>query len=118
MAKVRNPLMSFDAYGQFGQNGEGIVFKTWRGEKIAVNPPPEHNLSNTTAQQVIRGYFKTAVTAWQAETPTVKTAWNDYANANSKPQTGYNLYVGAYVKFLTDSAGTPPTTTTTPPTMS
>jgi len=118
MSKVTNPLMSFDAHGQFGQNGEGIVFKTWRTEKIAVNPPLAHNSSNTAAQQVIRGYFSTAVAAWRAETNTVKTAWSNYANDHSKPKTGFNLYVGAYCKFLNTNAGTPPTVTNTPPTMS
>ena len=118
MSRVRNPLMSFDANGQFGQKGEGIVFKTWRGEKIVVNPPPEHNTSQTAAQVVIRDYFTTAVAAWHAETGTVRTAWTNYADQHGMVPTGFNLYVGKYISFLIANAGTPPTVTTTPPTMS
>jgi hypothetical protein len=118
MSKVINPLMSFGASGQLGQKGEGIVFKTWRGKKFVVLPPPEHNLSNTLSQQTIRGYFKQAVNAWHAETGSVKTAWNNYANSNGMVQTGFNLYIGKYVSFLIDNSGTTPTSTSTPPTIS
>ena len=113
MAKVTSPLFGFDASGQLGS---ALVYSTWKGinyvRKYAIPSNP-----NTSAQQVIRGYFKTAVDAWHAENGTVKTAWTNYAKNHSMAESGFNLYVGKYVKFLIDSSGTPPTVTNTPPNM-
>lgn len=114
MAIVTSPLFSFSAGGQVGK---AIVYSSWKGINyvrmyvIPANP-------DTAAQQVIRGYFTDAVNAWHAETSTVRTAWTDYANDHSLQESGFNLYVGAYITFLVAHSGTPPTVTNTPPTMS
>jgi hypothetical protein len=114
MAKVTSPLFSFSASGQVGK---AIVYSSWKGINyvrryvIPANP-------DTAAQQVIRGYFTDAVSAWHAETSTVRTAWTDYAKTHGLQESGFNLYVGVYIKFLVDHSGTPPTVTNTPPTMS
>src|SRR5579862_2178766 len=114
MAKLNAPLMSLGASGEFGKE---IVYSHWKGINYArelvipMNP-------NSAAQQVIRGYFTASVDAWHAETSTVRTAWTDYAKTQSLAESGYNLYVGKYIKFLVGHSGTPPTVTNTPPTMS
>ena len=114
MAKVTSPLFSFSASGQIGK---ALVYASWKGISYVKKYVAPSN-SNTSAQQVIRGYFSTAVDAWHAETNMVRTAWTDYANNNSLPESGFNFYVGKYISFLVENAGTPPTVTNTPPTMS
>lgn len=114
MAKVSAPLMSLDASGEFGKE---IVFSHWKGINYARELVTPEN-PDTAAQQVIRGYFTDAVNAWHAETSTVRTAWTNYAKDQSLEESGFNLYVGAYITFLVAHSGTPPTVTNTPPTMS
>lgn len=114
MAKVTGPLMSITASGTFADT---IVYASIRGNQYAriwktpANP-------NSAAQQVIRGYFTDAVNAWHAETSTVRTAWDNYAKSSGYNGNGFNEYVGAYITFLVDHSGTPPTVTDTPPNMS
>ena len=113
MAKLTGPLMSLSASGQFAST---IVYATWKGIKYArAYVIPEN--PNTSAQQVIRGYFSTAVAAWQGETSPHRLLWTDYASTNGLQESGFNLYVGKYCTFLGDNAGTPPTGTITPPNM-
>ena len=111
MAKVTSPLFSFEARGQLGKS---LVYSVWKGIKyvrqyvIPSNP-------DTVEQQTIRGYFSTAVTAYQAENAGTKTAWDTYAVSLADPQSGFNAYVGKYVLYLIDHAGVPPTSPFTPP---
>ena len=114
MAKVQNPLFSVSATGQFMKT---VVYAVWRGVAYARGYFIPTN-ANTANQQVIRDYFSTAVGAWQAETEPNKTLWTNYANTNSLSMSGFNLYVGEYIKFLHANSGTPPTVTNTPPNMS
>ena len=114
MAKVTGPLMSLSASGSFGDT---LVYATWKGIQYVRQYFVPQN-PNTAGQQVIRGYFSTAVSAWQGETSPVRTSWTNYASTNALKESGFNLYVGKYIKFLIDNAGTPPTDTDTPPNMS
>lgn len=113
MAKVTMPLLSVEASGQFGKS---VVFAKWKGIRYA-RLYIGANGSETAAQLVVRDYFKTAVGAWQAETVPNKALWTTYAQTNSLGESGFNLYVGKYCKFLQDHTGTPPTVTNTPPEM-
>ena len=114
MAITKGPLISVEASGKFA---DLVVYSHWKGLTYAKKLVKPAN-PNTSAQQVIRGYFTTSVSAWHAETTTVRTAWTTYAKNNSLNESGFNLYVGKYIKFLTNSGGVPPTVTNTPPDMS
>ena len=70
---------------------------------------------NTAAQQTIRTYFTTAVAAYGAEDQATKDAWDAAIKKKNKAMTGFNFYVGLYVKYLIDNAGTPPTPPFMPP---
>lgn len=117
MSKVYNPLFSTGASGSLGDKSGGITYSTWMGIALAKTKITDND-SNTANQQQTRGYFQAAVTAYHAETGTVKTAWKTYAHTQGLQMSGFNLYVGKYVKFLKDNSGVPPTNTNTPPAMS
>jgi len=114
MAKVTNPLFSIEASGKFADT---VVYQKWKGIDFARKFVKPTN-ANTSGQLQIRGYFKTAIAAWQAEQSAAKLAWNTYAKTNNLAMTGMNVYVGAYCKFLLLHSGTAPTVTNTPPNMS
>lgn len=114
MARVTLPLMSGSASGQIGND---IVFSHWK-QTDYVRLYVAHNTSDTTAQQTVRSYFKSAVQAWQAETTTVQGYWNTYVKNKNLNMSGYNYYVKKYTEFLEAHSGTPPTVTNTPPNMS
>ena len=114
MAIVTVPLLSFSAKGQIGK---AIVYSSWNTIDYAKKYTSPTD-ANTAAQQVIRGYFKSATVAWHGETTTVKNAWLKYAKDNSMKMTGYNLYVSKFTQFMVNNSGTPPTVTNTPPNMS
>jgi hypothetical protein len=114
MAKINGPLHSDSATGQWGKV---MVFSYWKGQSVSKKYVANPSNPNTAAQLVVRGYFSTAVNAWQAENSTIKSAWNTYASNTGYFGSGFNLYVGQYCLFLKGNAGTPPTVTNTPPTM-
>ena len=113
MSKLAGPLHSDAASGKTGD----VVYAQWKGIKYSRLNPLERKDAKTASQQVIRGYFTTAVAAWHAENNTVRIAWTSYTKSHSLSESGFNLYVGKYIKFLTNSSGTPPTVTNTPPNM-
>ena len=113
MAKLTGPLLSLSASGQFAKT---MVYATWKGIKYARQYVIPQN-PNTSAQQVARGYFSTAVAAYTGAISGTKTAWTNYASQNGMAESGFNLFVGKYCDFLNANAGTPPTGITTPPNM-
>ncbi|GAI02841.1 unnamed protein product, partial [marine sediment metagenome] len=88
MAKVRAPLMSFDARGQLAKS---LVYLGWKGLKtvrqyvIPANP-------KTDDQQQQRGYFTNAVDQWHTDgfTSDDVKAWNLLALALKKVLSGFN----------------------------
>ncbi len=114
MSKISGPLHSDAASGATGD----VVYAQWKGIKYSRLEPLTRKNPKTASQQVIRGYFTSAIAAWFAETSTIRTAWTTYAKTHSLNESGYNLYVGKYIQFLTGHSGTPPTVTNTPPNMS
>jgi len=111
MSKLQGPLFSLDARGQLGK---ALVYAIWKGMNysrkyvIPANP-------STTGQETIRGYFTTAVTAYRAEDQATKDAWDKAIKKHGRVMTGFNYYVGLYVKYLIEHTGTPPTPPFMPP---
>lgn len=98
MAKVRAPLMSFDARGKLA---DSLVYLGWKGLKtvrqyvIPANP-------QTDDQQQQRGYFTTAVGQWHTDGFTSEDvkAWNLLALALKEALSGFNVYIRLKVKAL------------------
>lgn len=94
MAIVKGPLLSLDARGQIGK---ALTFTGWKGLKtvrqyvVPANP-------QTTAQTTQRGYFADAITNWHATTWNTAdyAAWEELAGIQTKPMSGFNVYVGKY----------------------
>ncbi|GAI42508.1 unnamed protein product, partial [marine sediment metagenome] len=91
MAKVRAPLMSFDARGKLA---DSLVYLGWKGLKtvrqyvIPANP-------KTELQKKQRAYFKTAVGEWHTSGFTADDvkAWNLLALALKEALSGFNIYL-------------------------
>ena len=111
MAKVTSPLFSFDARGQIGH---AIVYSIWKGINYVRQYCVPQN-PNTVNQQTIRSYFATSVPAYQALDAEHKGLWETYAEGLSSPQSGFNAFVGKYIKYLIDNAGVEPTAPFHPP---
>lgn len=97
MAIVLNPALSMAASGDLGS----INYSRWRSIMVArtkytpVQP-------NTSAQQLIQGYFDSAITAWQTMTDDNRQLWRAYASTLRKRNklqqeyipNAYNVFVG------------------------
>lgn len=91
MAKVKAPLMSFDARGQIAKS---LVYLGWKGLKtvrqyvIPANP-------KSSGQQTQRGYFAAAVDDWHTDgfTQVDVDAWNLLALASKIALSGFNMLV-------------------------
>jgi len=91
MAKVKAPLMSFDARGQIAKS---LVYLGWKGLKtvrqyvIPANP-------KSAGQQTQRGYFSAAVEDWHTDgfTQVDVDAWNLLALATKIALSGFNMLV-------------------------
>lgn len=98
MAKVKAPLMSFDARGQIAKS---LVYLGWKGLKtvrqyvIPANP-------KTQAQQDQRGDFGDAVGFWHTDGYSVGdvTAWNLLALSLKEALSGFNVFIRLRVKSL------------------
>lgn len=91
MAKVKGPLFSLSASGQIAKT---LVFMSWKGiadvRKYVIPANP-----NTAGQQAQRGIFAAAVEDWHTDgfTAIDVAAWNLYALALKKAQSGFNVLV-------------------------
>lgn len=90
MAKVKGPLFSLSASGNF----QGLIeFRTTDGQTVAAGPkayvPPR-----TPAQAEQTNRFKDAVIGWRALDPAGKAAWAAIAPSNTS---GYRLYISEYL---------------------
>ncbi|GAI68263.1 unnamed protein product [marine sediment metagenome] len=96
MAKVKGPLMSFDARGQIAKT---LVYLGWKGLKtvrqyvIPANP-------KTDDQKLQRNYFKAAVAEWHTDgfTDLDAEAWDLYALALKVAKSGFNVCMGLKIK--------------------
>lgn len=91
MAKVKAPLMSFDARGKIA---DSLVYMGWKGLKtvrqyvIPANP-------KSALQQAQRVIFAAAVEDWHTDgfTAVDVAAWNLYALASKVALSGFNMLV-------------------------
>jgi len=102
MAKVKGPLFSVDAWGNFGGV---LVYQRRRGEAtvypytVPVNP-------NTLPQQGVRTSFAAATSDWNALPPASKAWW--WYKAQGARLSGYNMYVQNYLLGLIAPPPPPP----------
>lgn len=98
MAKVKAPLLSFDARGKIA---DSLVYLGWKGLKtvrqyvIPANP-------KTGDQQQQRGYFATAVGDWHTDgfNSDDIAAWKLLALSLKEALSGFNVYIRLKVKAL------------------
>jgi hypothetical protein len=96
MARVKGPLLSFDASGQLGKT---VVYMNWKGIKdvrqhvIPANP-------KTEAQQAQRSKLAAAVERWHTYqlTELDKSAVNMLASLQPTPMSGFNVIIKADVE--------------------
>lgn len=99
--KVRAPLHSIDVRGRFGV---ALVFSIWRGANYARTFTIPTN-PRTARQLTIRAFLTTASRAWNALTNAQRTAWDAFAQLQSRTDvfgepikaTGINEYVALSV---------------------
>lgn len=90
MAKVKGPLFSIAATGEF----RGMHFRTGSGN-TTVAGPRETSTPRRPAQVAQSERFKTAITGWNALDDTAKAAWK--AAAANTGMNGYQLYVSEFI---------------------
>lgn len=90
MAKVKSPLLSFEANGAFGKR---LIYKSGKNGNVVTNfHKPTGEVTNK--QLLVRNRFKNAKDSWNLLTLGDKLSWNILAN--SYKLTGYNLFIREY----------------------
>lgn len=100
MAKVKGPLFSLAATGEF----RGMHFRTADGA-TTVAAPREITTPRRPAQVAQSSRFKMATAAWSALDTTEKALWK--ASAAPLSISGYNLYVSEYINQNITPPGQP-----------
>lgn len=100
MAKHKSLLFGRKATGSIGGN---ICFTTWKGIGIAKEKPEPAN-PQTVAQMAIRNAFTANVDEWHNLERTVDdgAAYNVLAGRESRPMSGFNIYMSIYMKVHVD----------------
>lgn len=111
MAKLNGPLFSLDARGKLGR---ALVYSIWKGLNYVRKYIIPHN-PRTDAQMLIRGYFTSAVNAYQGEDESTWNAWEAAVKRIGRPMTGFNFFVGNFIKHMIENEGTAPTPPFLPP---
>lgn len=96
MAKVRGPLFSFDARGQFG---DAFMFRGGTQRTHVYQPANRRkiNQGQPSARQIlVRQQFGEAVTGWRSLTDPEREAWDARALALGRNVNGWNLYLKAW----------------------
>lgn len=106
MAKVQNPLLSQEAYGDLG----GILFRRGTYGNICSRRSIA-SVSRTPSQTIARATFSLATSAWDALSVESKRAWEAYA---TYPTSGRAKYIGNWIR-LAPTGLTPPDFPTKPP---
>lgn len=100
MAKVKGPLFSLAATGEF----RGMEFRTGNGE-TTVAAPREITAPRRPAQVAQSNRFKIATSAWRELDTAEKDLWKTSAAPLSI--SGYNLYVSEYINQNVTPPGQP-----------
>ena len=98
MARVRGPLMSLDATGQFGG---AICFRHHEGgvHVLPVVAPGSRTKGwkPSAAQVAQRGRYREANAAWRALGAGERGEWNDLARGTGGNVSGWNLFLKAWL---------------------
>ena len=98
MAKVRGPLLSVDAAGQVGG---ALCFRHHAGgvHVLPVTAPGSRTkgLKPSEAQLAQRARYRAANAAWRALSAEERAQWQARAKAGRRPQSGWNLYLAAWM---------------------
>lgn len=96
MAKVRGPLFSLDARGQFG---DALLFRGGTRRTHVYQPADRSRINQQPAsakQAPVRARFGEAVAAWRALTAPERAAWDAQALGSSRNVNGWNLFLKAW----------------------
>lgn len=105
MAKVRGPLFSLDARGQFG---DALLFRGGTRRTHVYQPADRARINQqpaSTQQATVRQRFGEAVAAWRALAAPERAEWNTRALGTGRNVNGWNLFLGAW--SATANAWTP-----------
>lgn len=97
MAKLVAPLFSFSARGQLAKS---LVYSGWKGiDDVRSYVVPANPRSS--GQQTQRGFFTDGVSMWHDLGLTADDieAWNRQANAEPRPQSGFNAFVASSINL-------------------
>jgi len=98
MAKIKGPLMSFDASGKLANS---LVFMKWKGiPTVRAHVKPSNPKS--VGQTAQRTKMSDAVLYWHdpLQTATDKSAWNLFASASAAVLSGFNQFVKTYIDLV------------------
>lgn len=100
MAKHKSLLVGSKCTGSIGGN---LCFTTWKGIGI-VKEKPEPSNPNTVAQQAVRTGFTANVDEWHdfARSIADAVAYNVLAGRDSRPLSGFNIFMSIYMIILED----------------
>lgn len=113
MAKVRGPLFSLDARGQFG---DALLFRGGTHRTHVYQPADRSRINQqpaSTQQATVRQRFGAAVAAWRALAAPERAEWNTRAQSTGRNVNGWNLFLGAF-----DGTQPPPPVPYSPPPIS
>ena len=98
MARVRFPLMSGDARGQFGAD---LLFRGGTGGTRVYRPADRTKINQATpsaGQTAVRDRWNAALTAWRALAPSERETWNRTAETDRRAVNGWNLFLADFPK--------------------
>lgn len=96
MAKVRGPLFSLDARGQFG---DALLFRGGTHRTHVYQPANRSRINQqpaSTQQATVRQRFGEAVAAWRALAAPERAEWNTRALGTGRNVNGWNLFLKQY----------------------
>lgn len=93
MARIKNPLMSLDARGSIGKGQ--VIFQGGTSGTFAFKPKPRDRSGDLkTPQQLnLRNRYSESALAWGNMNASERSGWNEKAKADSRPVSGWNLFV-------------------------
>lgn len=115
MARIRGPLMSMDARGQFG---DALLFRGGRKAAHAYRPAARTAINQapaTVGQAAVRTTYRAAIDAWRDLPETDRATWTATATAAGGNRNGWNLFLAAYFAAPPPPPPPDPNTYTTPP---
>lgn len=96
MARVRGPLMSMEASGNFAGQ---MQFRCNRYGGHVYRPPDpttQNQRPATQSQSVVRQRYRSAVAAWRALSEQDRNGWRAQGSAMLNDVSGWNLFLAAF----------------------